>query len=370
LSLKEIIKIRPNLVLLLILCVWGSPSSVCNAQYLAGPTIDNPIVFGWGRNLDEPGVSSYLGDIPTFAKFHFEELPSVLNEAVLTVSIQSRYNFDKTILVQVAGSVWSMDVSPSHAEWKGPIRKGDIFELRVKVRPKEIGSHLLNVTLSYESDLVFGYQLNFNIDESGKTNHLSRRAYIVPNQLPLNHLKDGLVIEYPKNSEPKVREHEGFENIFRVEPVPKLGDTADIHFSLVATNDYPEGVQLLFVATDNLDVLVLPKNWTGPIKKEQVYEGTIKIVFSEPGESRICLVPEANYYNSRKQKTDYINKLFYLSFVIDPVGKLTYVGREAKELYKTDKPPADGSVLGNKREWPSEREYIFLPLNKSKTENK
>ncbi len=366
-SLKKIIKIRPNLVLLLILCVWGFPSSVCNAQNQASPTIENPIVFGWGRDLDDPGVPSSVGDIPTYAKFYFENLPGFDKEAVLNISLQSRYDFKQGIFLRIGGSVWSFDVTPNEIAWPGPISRGAVFDTKITIKLLEIGTHYLTVNLSKEGGApLIDYNLALNVDETGQTQHLSSRTYPVQilNQLPLGYFKDQLVIKYRRGFIPVIRERLGFENTFRVVPVPKLGDTVDVHFSLVATKDYTEGVQLIFMATDNLEVLSLPKNWTGPVKKEEVYEGIIKMLFKKPGESRICLVPEANYYDLNNQKVDYINNRFYLSFVIDPDGKLSYVSREAKDLYKTDKPPEDGSLLGQKGQWPGEKEYIFLPKAK------
>lgn len=337
------------------------------------PIIENPIDFGWGRDLDH---QKWRERMPVYARFWFQDLPEFKKESVLKLSFQATRSFDDSIIIFIDGNASTFDAHPNKIVWKGPIKKGNILESLIKIQALEIGYHYLAVLLFYQNKPLFDYYVTFNIDNTGNVIHLSNSSYPgeqEPNHLPIDSLTNELIFRYREHLSEERRVWENFQNTFRITPIPAIGDTVICHFSLLATRDYPNGVQLELVASLNIQVLDLPKNWTGFVHRNNVYEGEFKLLFKEPGESRLILRALGNYFDSVNNRQDFTVGSFDLHFLMNNDGKLSYVGRNDKH-YRPDKSRESvAEALGEKHQSPHTETYIFEPrvkvLNWSELKN-
>ena len=345
------------LSLLLRLPLLGSSGEELTAKI--GPIVENPIDYGWDKPPSDPRFR-----LPVYAKFLFEEMPSYRREATLKMSFKSAWKFNSPILIYIDGDAGPFDAEPIEFRWNAPILKGDIFEVRTKIKAREIGNYYINVSLFTESRNLFDYLISFSIDDKDQVYHLSRNQYredSEPNHLPLNYLKNELIIKYRTHLMEIPKKYEGFQSALRITPVPKLEDTVDVHYSVVATRNFPLGVQLYLTASENLEVLNIPKNWVGKVKKGKVYKKVIKIVFKASGESYLRFVAAANYYDSDKDKLEYGSKWSEIHFQIGENGKLLYAGRQDKHTRPGKVSSLVAESMGERHIVVNDRNYSFLP---------
>jgi len=361
LNYRKTLNILTYFGIFIILFIGGCSLSYSNPLNKIEPSIENPIDFSWGNNLDDPQPH-----LDIYARLRFEELPSVKKTVVLRVSLQSTIKIDSSIMIYLDGNNSTFDTEPQKIEWPGPIDKGKVFEAEFRIGVREVGRHYLHVMLVRGGELISDYMLSFVIDDRDQIKHLSRfssNLELRPNHIPVELLKDEIVMSYGRHSLEKRRENEGFQTTFRIAPIPELGDTVNVNLALVATRDYPNGVQLQLTATSNLEVLNLPPNWTGKILKNDIYETEIKVLFKTPGESYLQIVGTANYFNTQSNGLDYWGNYYGIYFQISEDGNLSYVGRQDKH---SSSDPQKSSVdvaaaMGEKHEVPYQRNYKFQP---------
>lgn len=360
-NFKKTFNILTNFGIIFILLIWVCSLSFGNHLDERKPSIENPIDFSWGDALDNPEPHAAI-----YARLFFEELPSVKKTVVLRVSLQSTIKLDSSILIYIDGNNSTFDAEPQKVEWPGPIDKGKVFEVEFKIKIREIGRHYLHVMLLRGGELISNYILSFVIDDSDQIKHLAKfpsNLELGPNHIPVEILKDEIVMIYGRHNLEKRRENAGFQCTFRIAPIPKLGDTVNLHLTLVASRDYPNGIQLQLSVTSNLEVLNLPQNWTGKILKNDIYESVIKVVFKSPGESYFQIVGTANYFNMKSNELDYWSSYYGIYFQISEDGNLSYVGRQDKHS-SSDPQKSSVSVaaaMGEKHDAPYARNYIFQP---------
>jgi len=353
-----------NLVLVAITtCAIFSKAGLCETRPESIPIVENPISFNWGKPLDwESGTGGY---VPIYAKFWFQELPSFQRTIALNLSFQAKKDFKQSIVIGMFGRAESFDVIPTETIWQGPIQKGDIYETSVNLLCREIGRYFLKAVLAYEGKHLFDFGVQWFLDSNDNVYHLSSRPMLVvdeeSNRLPLNYLKDELVMKYRYHLQGDPKEREGFHSMISIKPIPSLNDTVDVIYSVEATNNFPNGVQMKLIATSNLAVVEMPKNWTGNVKKNDVYEGVIKVIFKTPGESYLKIKADGYSVNPSDGDTDHHTKWAEIYFQIGEDGKLLYAGRKDKH----DRPGKASALvaeqIGDKHDMPFSVSYYFEP---------
>ncbi len=356
-----------KLVLLAITtCAIFSKVGLCETRPESIPIVENPISFGWGKPLDwESGTGGY---VPVYAKFWFKELPSFKRTVTLNLSFQARYDLKESITIERLGSEEAFDIEPTEIIWQGPIQKGDIFETSFNLRCWEIGRYFLTVILIYEGRNLFDYSVMWILDSNDNVYHLSSRGLLIedeePNRIPLRYLKDDMVIRYGHSFD-YIKNQEGFQSMITIRPIPRVEDTVDVIYWAKAARDFPNGVQLRLDATSNLQVIEIPKNWIGGIKKNEVYEGVLRVVFKTPGESFLMIKGSGDSIDSTEGSIKHHINWSEIHFQFGDDGKLLYAGRKDKHWYH---PEQMAGTKGSQTHLPDTRTYYFEPRIKSDKE--
>lgn len=285
------------------------------------------INYGWDLGDKDPyWKRQFTGQVTV------DYLPELNKTTKILVRIKSKYGRQSAPGFVIRGCEWAADYTQLEPEWTPPITPEDVYQGSFNITPLEVGTFGLRIRAggdAFRGSSHNEFAFYFTIDESGKTIHFSDiqdHEYMANNPPAHPPIQDDQVkIRYPGGMD--------FSNSFKIAPAPKVNDTSTVYFELISNRYCPQGVQLSFILSPNLEIFSLPSSWVGEVREGDAYKDSFRIVPTTTDFAFLALVVEGNSISKEVLDRGRVTarRRFDLHFSFDDAsGKLEYVGREGK----------------------------------------
>ena len=287
--------------------------------------IDNyPIKFG---------TSPDIGYMPFIGSFEFDNLPNPLEPSRInfTLEVTDTHNphadEDWRLRLHHLDNVVHV-TSDTLFYWPGPHKPGDIFTGTFEFIPLMAGKWGMVLYINKVGDKTFGASLESGIsfdwclDRDGQLLYLDKILQKRPEACTAERSfffdNDSIIIkQFPEH-----RQSYTFEYRIVISPLPRIGDTATIHYYLKANDDIMEGCRVS-IDGQNVEDIIMPERMDFSIEKgrEMVYR--IKFIPKAVRGEENCITVGLRGLASKSN--DYLGNSIRCSFIFNEDGTLRYV---------------------------------------------